>query len=125
VIDYSLENPIFAQQSQGPRAWDAPHRFLVWGWAPVPNRYGPKLLRPFLRELNVTYLVEARTGFPFSVVNDEGFLIGRPNQRRFPPYFNVNLMFEKKFRFFRYLWAWRFGFNNVTARDNPNVVITI
>ncbi len=122
VIDYSLENPIFAQQAQGPRAWDAPHRFLVWGWAPVPNRYGPNMVRSLLRELNVTYLVEARTGFPFSVVNDERFLAGSPNQRRFPSYFNVNLMFEKKFRFFRYLWAGRFGFNNVTARNNPSVV---
>jgi hypothetical protein len=34
----------------------------------------------------------------------------------------MNLHFEKKFRFFRYLWAWRFGLNNLTNHGNPNVV---
>ncbi len=122
VIDFSLENPIFAQQAGGQLAWDTPNRLLIWGWAPVPHGYGPEMVRFFLRELNVVYLLETRTGFPFSVVNDEGFLVGLPNERRFPTYFNLNLMLEKKFRFFHYLWAWRFGANNLTAHNNPNVV---
>jgi len=36
--------------------------------------------------------------------------------------FNINLALERKFRFMHYLWAWRFGFNNLTNNGNPNVV---
>jgi hypothetical protein len=122
VVDYSLENPIFSRQSAGPRDWDTPHRFLTWGWAPTPSVAGPRFVRSVLREVSVSYLVEARSGFPFSVVNEENFVVGRPNQRRLPYYFNINLHFEKKFRFLRYLWAWRFGLNNLTNHGNPNVV---
>ncbi len=122
VVEYKLEDPTFAPQSPGPMEWDTPHRFLTWGWAPVPHGHGPKMLRPLFEELSLAYLVETRSGFPFSVVNEEGFLVGRPNRLRYPYYFNVNLHFEKKFRFFHYLWAWRFGLNNLTNHGNPNVV---
>ena len=117
VVDYSLENPIFAAQGPGPFAWDTPHRFLTWGWAPLPAR-----LRFLTRDTTVAYLIEYRTGFPFSVVNEEGMLVGRPNERRLPSYFNINLHFERRFRFLHYLWAWRFGVNNLTNSGNPNVV---
>lgn len=122
VVDYSLENPIFAPQAPGPVAWDSPDRFLTWGWAPFPKRLLPGIFSPLGRELNVSYLVEYRTGFPFSIVNEEGILIGEPNSRRLPSYFSVNLHFEKRFRFLHYLWAWRFGLNNLTNNGNPNAV---
>ena len=41
MVDYSLENPIFAPQGEGPFAWDTPNRFHMWGWAPLPNRVLP------------------------------------------------------------------------------------
>ena len=122
VVGYSLENPVYARQAAGPLNWDTPHRLISWGWAPVPSGYGPGFARSLLRELTVNYLVETRSGFPFSVVNQENFLVGRPNQMRLPYYFNVNLQFEKRFRFLRWLWAFRFGLNNVTNHGNPNVV---
>jgi hypothetical protein len=122
VVDYTLENIATGPQAGGPLDWDTPHRLLTWGWAPVPTGYGPVLLRRLLRELSAAWLVEARRGFPFSVVNEEGFRVGLPNQRRLPSYFNVNLHFEKKFRLLRCLWGWRFGLNNLTNHGNPNVV---
>lgn len=122
VVDYSLENPIFARQAPGPFAWDTPHRVMTWGWVPFPRRLTPPGLERLFRELSVSYLVEYRTGFPFSIVNEEGFLVEAPNSRRLPAYFNANLHFEKKFRFFHYLWAWRFGLNNLTNNGNPNAV---
>ncbi len=120
VVDYSLENPIFAAQGRGPLAWDAPHRWLSWGWAPVPSLPAP--LRFLARDTTVAYLAEYRTGFPFSVVSEEGVLVGRPNQIRLPSYFNINLHFERRFRFMHYQWAWRLGVNNLTHNGNPNVV---
>ncbi|MEO7653088.1 MAG: hypothetical protein ABIZ80_21735, partial [Bryobacteraceae bacterium] len=122
VVDYSLENPIFALQGPGPFAWDAPNRFVTWGWAPIPKRLLPGPLASLTRDTDVAYLAEYRTGFPFSVVNEESFLLGNPNGRRLPSYFNVNLHVERRFPFLHYLWAWRVGVNNLTNSGNPNVV---
>ena len=102
--------------------WDTPHRLLTWGWAPVPSGWGPRFVRSLLSELDASYLVEARSGFPFSVVTEENVMVGPPNQRRLPYYFNINLHFEKKFHVLDYVWAWRFGLNNLTNHGNPNVV---
>jgi len=122
AVDYSLENPIFAMQAPGPYAWDAPNRVHMWGWAPLPNAVLPRRLRFVTRNTTAAYLVEYRTGFPFGVVNEDGFLEGTPNSRRLPDYFNINLHLERQFRALHYLWAWRFGFNNLTNNGNPNVV---
>lgn len=122
VVEYSLENPIFAPQAPGPVDWDTPHRFIMWGWAPLPRAVLPPVLNWLLKDTNASYLTEVRSGFPFSVVNEEGFSVGPPNERRLPYYFNVNLHLERRFRFLNYFWAWRFGFNNLTNHGNPNVV---
>jgi hypothetical protein len=125
VVDYSLENPIFAPQMPGPLLWDAPNRFHMWGWAPLSARMLPRQLEFLIRNTSAQYLLEWRTGFPFSVTNEEGFLVGRPNSLRLPAYFNINLFLERKFRAIHYLWAWRFGFSNLTNNGNPNVVNTV
>ncbi len=122
VVDYSLENPIFSRQLPGPFPWDTPHRFHMWGWAPLPNRVLPEFLRFLTHSTTAAYLVEYRTGFPFGVVDQEAFLVGPPNSRRLPGYFNINLHLERQFRALHYLWAWRFGFSNITNNGNPNVV---
>ena len=64
--DYSLENPVFAPQMPGPFAWDTPNRVHMWGWAPLPKRALPAPLEFLLRNTTAAYLVEYRTGFPFS-----------------------------------------------------------
>ena len=122
AVDYSLENPIFGPQGPGPVPWDAPNRFHMWGWAPLPNRILPHALQFITHNTSVAYLVEYRTGFPFSVVDEQGFMVGAPNSIRYPDYFNVNLTLERRFTAIHYLWAWRFGFNNITNNPNPNVV---
>jgi hypothetical protein len=122
AVEYSLENPVFGPQAPGPVPWDAPNRFHTWGWAPLPNRILPRFLKFTTRATSVAYLLEYRSGFPFSVVDQQGFLAGAPNSRRYPDYFNVNLSLERRFTAIHYLWAWRFGFNNITNNPNPNVV---
>ena len=119
AMDYSLENPVFGPQGPGPYAWDTPNRFHMWGWAPLPK------LRWLTRNTKAAYLIEYRTGFPFSVVDEQSRLVGQPNSMRLPRYFNVNLHFEREFRALHYLWGWRFGFNNLTNNGNPNVVNNI
>jgi hypothetical protein len=121
-VDYSLENPIFALQAPGPLPWDSPNRVHLWGWAPLPNRFLPLHLRFLTRNTTAALLGEYRTGFPFNVVDQSGFLVGRPASMRYPYYFTANTAFERTFRAIHYLWAWRVGFDNVTNNRNPNVV---
>ncbi len=112
VIDFSLENPVFSQQASGPRDWDTPNRFITWGLLPIPH----------FRKWTVAYFLEWRTGYPYSVVNQEVRLVGVPNSYRFPDYFSLNLQFERRFRLLHYEWAFRIGFNNITGHDNPTAV---
>jgi len=120
AVEYSLENPIFAAQMPGRLPWDAPDRFHMWGWAPIPRLHGRWAL--LTRNTTAAYLVEYRTGFPFNVVDENGFLRGSPSSMRLPGYFSVNLHFERKFQAAHYLWAWRCGLDNLTNNGNPNFV---
>jgi len=122
VLRYSIESPLFAQQEGGPLDWDAPNRFLTWGWMPVEKRCFPRLLQPVVGETDFQLLADYRSGFPFSVTNEAGYLIGRPNAERFPDYFTVNVALERKFPFRGYVWAFRAGLINALDRQNPNVV---
>ena len=58
----------FAPQQGAPLAWDAPNRAISWGTVPTPF-WG----------IDFAYFFEYRTGYPFSVVNQQQFLIGAPN----------------------------------------------
>jgi Carboxypeptidase regulatory-like domain len=122
VINYSVDNPILAPQSGGPLPWDAPNRFLVWGWAPIEKGWFPGFLRPIIGETDLQVLFDYRTGFPFSLANQVGNLVGAPNSWRFPDFATLNLGFERRFPFHGYLWAFRVSVVNALNRANPNVV---
>ncbi len=92
--------------------WDAPHRFISWGYLPT-----------FWEKWAVAYLVEARSGFPFSVQNDQGAVVGRVGRYRYPFFFEANLHIERRLVFRGHKWALRGGYNNITDHGNPNVVI--
>jgi hypothetical protein len=110
VLNPDIDNLVFSQQAAGPLPWDAPHRFIWWGWLPLVKKF------------DFAYSLEWRSGYPFNVVNQEQQLVGAPDARRFPTYFTLNTHIERRFRLFRYQLALRAGFNNVTNRQNPTVV---
>jgi hypothetical protein len=112
VIDFSLDNPIFATQAAGPPDWDAPNRLISWSAFPVPR----------FKEYTLAYFVEWRSGLPWSSVNQYQQLAGNPNSRRFPDYVCLNLHLERRVRFLHAAWALRAGFNNLTGHWNPTVV---
>jgi hypothetical protein len=122
ALEYNLENPIFGLQAPGPLAWDSPNRLRLWGWVPLPNRFLPRWLRFLTRQTTAAVLGEYRTGFPFNVVDQGGFLVGQPLSQRYPYYFTANLALERTFRAVHYLWAWRCGLDNLTGNPNPNSV---
>ncbi len=112
ALDPVLGALYFAAQQGAPLSWDAPNRVLSWG--NVPTR---------IWGIDFAYFFEYRTGYPFSVVNQQQFLIGAPNSMRFPDYASLNLSIEKKFRFRKYLFAARGSVINLTDRQNANVVV--
>jgi len=111
VLDFNIDNPIFSPQAAGPYPWDAPNRFLTWGYVPF-------FTLPLIRKLDFAWSSELRTGFPFNVVNDQQELVEPPGSRRFPTYFTLNVHVEKRFDFFGYHWAIRGGLDNITDRHN-------
>ena len=114
VLDFNVDNPIYGPQLSGPFPWNAPNRFLSTGILPG------KL--PLLKQVDVEYSAEARTGFPFYLVNNEQQLVTPPGSHRFPGYFSLNLFLEKRFEFRGRYWAIRGGFIDITGRRNPNLV---
>jgi hypothetical protein len=112
ALDPILGALFFQPQQGAPLSWDAPNRALSWGTVPTPF-WG----------IDFAYLLEYRTGYPFSVVNQQQFLIAAPNRLRFPDYASLNISLEKKFRFGKYLFAVRGTVINLTGRQNPTVVV--
>jgi Carboxypeptidase regulatory-like domain/TonB dependent receptor-like, beta-barrel len=110
VLDPRIDNPVFGQQAGGPLPWDAPNHLITWGWMPL------------IKKFDFTYSLDWRSGFPFSVVNEQQRLVGDLNSHRFPAYFTLNTHLERHFSLFSYYLALRAGFNNVTNRQNPTVV---
>jgi hypothetical protein len=122
VVHYTVDNPILAPQAGGPLPWDAPNRFLAWGWAPIEKKWFPGFLQPLIGETDLQLQLDYRTGFPFSVANETGNLVGAPNSLRFPDFETLNVALERRFKFRGYLWAWRVSLVNALNRSNPNVV---
>ena len=112
VLDFNVDSPFLSPQQQGPFPWDAPNRFLSWGYLPFFSL-------PVVHHLDLAYSAEARNGFPFDVYNDLQELVQPPGSRRFPTYFSLNLHLEKRFHAFGYYWALRGGFDNITGNLNP------
>jgi len=115
VLDPSLEQTLLiGPDNAGPMPWDAPNRFLSWGYLPT-----------LWKNWSLAYLLEERTGFPFSTQHDTGQLIGAPDTFRFPDYFNLNLHLEWRLHLGKYRFALRGGVNNLTGHQNPTVVNNI
>ncbi len=111
VVDANIDEPLLVYDNDGPMPWDAPNRVVSWGYLPTP-----------WKKWAVAYLLEWRTGFPFSIVDEDGRVLGKVNERRFPDFFELNLHLERRFSFAGHLWAFRFGCNNLTNHNNPNTV---
>ncbi|MDX2150610.1 MAG: TonB-dependent receptor [Bryobacteraceae bacterium] len=112
VVDINNEEPLLIGDNSGRMPWDSPNRLLGWGYLPT-----------FWKNWAFAFLADYRTGAPFSVVDDRGFVLGAINSRRLPAYFELNLHLERRFAFRGHRWAFRFGSNNITNRQNPNQVI--
>lgn len=111
VVDQSIDEPLFIGDNAGALPWDTPNRWMSWGYLPTP-----------FRNWAVAYLAEWRTGFPYSVQDGYGQIIGPVNAYRYNAFFELNLFLERRIALRGQWWGVRFGFNNITNHKNPNVV---
>jgi hypothetical protein len=118
ALDFNVDSPVLSSQLPGPYPWDAPNRFLSWGYLPF-------FKLPVIHDLEIAYSAEARTGFPFSLLDPQQQLISTPGAERFPDYFSLNVQLEKRFHFLGYYLAVRGGFDDITGRCNPFVVNSV
>lgn len=111
VIDVSPEAPLIVEHNSGRLPWDTPHRFLSWGFLPT-----------FWNNWSIAYLLDWRSGLPFSIRDEQGRVIGDPDSLRFPQFFELDLHAERQFSYRGQRLALRLGMNNVTNHRNPNTV---
>jgi hypothetical protein len=112
ALDPTLAQLILAPQQAGSLLWDSPNRLVTSGWTPIP-----------IWGLLLSGFFEYRTGFPFSVLNEQQQLIGAPNRMRFPDYLSLNLGLEKRFHFRGHEWAIRVTGVNLPGHKNPDTVV--
>jgi hypothetical protein len=114
VINIFNDEPLQVTPYLHPMPWDSPNRILAWAYAPLP-----------WKNWAVAILADARTGFPYSVEDQTGLVIGNENAYRYPLNFDLNLHFERTFVFHRYRFAIRGGVNNLTDRANATAVSNV
>jgi outer membrane receptor for ferrienterochelin and colicin len=111
VFGPTVDQPFTVTNNIGPVPWDTPHRFLSWAYLPLP-----------WKKWAISYFVDARSGFPFSIQDVQGNVIGAANSYRFPFNFDLNLHIERRFELRGHRFAIRAGINNITDHRNPTGV---
>jgi hypothetical protein len=111
VLDFNSVDPLQAVASSRPVPWDAPDRVLGWAYFPLP-----------WKNWALPVLADARSGFPFSIQNENGLISGPVDSHRYPFNFDLNIHIERMITIRAYRFALRGGINNVTNQTNPTAV---
>jgi Carboxypeptidase regulatory-like domain len=76
----NFENPIIKENERSRLPWDAPNRFIFWGTFYV--RYG----------LTLAPVLDIRTGFPYSIIDEDRDFVGPRNRAgRYPRFTSLDL----------------------------------
>jgi hypothetical protein len=114
VINVFNDEPLQVTPYLHAMPWDSPNRVLAWAYAPLP-----------WKNWAVALLADARTGFPYSVRDQDGQVVGNVDAYRYALNFDLNLHFERTFVFHGYRFAIRGGVNNLTDRANATAVSNV
>jgi len=111
----NLRNPVIRPNEYGPQSYDTPHRLLLWGDIGLPF------------DLVATPVVEWRSGFPFSLLDEDQDFVGTRNEGgRFPALVTFDLLVTKgvsiPFRGKKYKGRVGLSIFNITNHWNPRDV---
>jgi outer membrane receptor protein involved in Fe transport len=114
-LTLDFPDPALEGLPERPVAWNTPHRFVGWGYFPLPSGF------------SASFSVEARSGYPFTVVDNLNHIAEDYNGRQLPAFFVTNASVEKQIpiplgRGKRV--ALRVGVTNLFNRFNPRSVDT-
>ena len=91
--------------------WDSPHRVLATAYLPLP-----------WKNWAISGIADMRTGFPFSVRDESGIIVGGVDGQRFPLNFDLNIAIERMVTLHGYRYALRGGMDNVANQANATSV---
>jgi hypothetical protein len=111
----NLKHPVIRRDEYGKQPFDAPNRLLFWGDFALPY------------DVVATPVVDWRSGFPFSILNEEQDFVGPRNEGgRFPRLLTFDLLVTKglkiPFRGKKYKGRAGFTIFNITNHWNPRDV---
>lgn len=104
-------DPVLRPNARGRLPFDAPDRLIVWG----------RLYLPW--ELIVAPVLEWRSGFPWSALEEDQSYLGEPMTRRFPTYVQADINVTKGFRLAGRPLRLGIQLQNLTGNFNPRDVI--
>jgi hypothetical protein len=104
----AIQNPIIRPNERGPLPWDAPNRWLFWSNISLP------------KEITVFPLLDVRTGFPYSLIDEDRNDVGARNQAgRYPTFISLDTQMTKRFMFRGHRTTIGVKVFNITNHDNP------
>ncbi|MGD8331661.1 MAG: TonB-dependent receptor [Acidobacteriota bacterium] len=111
LMTADFPDAIIRPNERAVRRYDAPHRIVAWGTFELP------------KEILITPAVEWRSGFPYSLLNEDQSYFGEPNSERFPNFFALDLQLTKAFEIKGYRITGGVKVTNLTSHDNPRQVV--
>lgn len=112
-IAIDFPDPAVESLPVAPVDWNTPHRFVGWAYFPLPSH------------VSASFSIEARSGFPFTPVDDLNRIAGGYNDRKMPAYFVTNASVEKEIPIpfgSGKRMAFRVGVTNLFNQFNPRFV---
>jgi hypothetical protein len=108
----NFENPVIKANERSRLPWDSPNRFIFWGTFHVKYR------------LTVAPVVDIRTGFPYSFIDEDRNFIGARNRAgRYPTFTSLDLQVTRSIslpgRWSKYLADVGLKVFNLTNHFNP------
>jgi hypothetical protein len=104
----NLENPVIRPDERGPLPWDARNRVLLWGSVSLPRGFA------------IFPVLDTRTGFPLSNVDDDRNFVGPRNAvGRYPRFVSLDAQVTKRLRLFGHNATVGLKVFNITDHFNP------
>jgi hypothetical protein len=104
----NIENPVIRPDARGPLPWDAPNRYLFWSNVSLP------------RGFTVFPLLDVRTGFPLSTIDENRNFVGARNEAgRYPAFVSLDTQVSKRLRVFGHSATIGVKVFNITNHFNP------
>jgi hypothetical protein len=103
-----LQNPVIRANERGPLPFDSPNRFLWWSNVSLPKGFA------------VFPVLDLRTGFPVSMVDQDRNFVGPRNRAgRYPEFVSLDMQLTKRLKVMHHTTTLGVKVFNITNHFNP------